>query len=118
MAKVYLLIQMANERFLQYTSEEQAVSIDASMIPYFGRHGCKQFIRGKSVKFGYKAWIMPMITGYCLNFDIYQGRSKPNHGQEESSPVRGLGETKQPVSRQEVFAIFDNFLRQLDLLQN
>ena len=28
---------------------ETYFSIDESMVPYFGRHGCKQYIRGKPI---------------------------------------------------------------------
>ena len=35
------------------------------MIPYFGRHSSKQFIRGKPVRFGYKVTII-----YSLKFLI------------------------------------------------
>lgn len=47
------------------------------MIKYYGRHGCKQFLRGKPIRFGYKAWCLTTDFGYLLNFDIYQGKS-PN----------------------------------------
>ena len=33
-------------------------SVDESMVPYYGRHSCKQFIRGKPVRFGYKVTII------------------------------------------------------------
>jgi hypothetical protein len=29
-------------------------SVDEVMIPYFGRHGSKQFIYGKPIRYGYK----------------------------------------------------------------
>ena len=29
-------------------------SVDESMIPYYGKDSCKQFIKGKPVRFGYK----------------------------------------------------------------
>ena len=29
-------------------------SVDETMIPYYGRHSTKQFIRGKPIRFGYK----------------------------------------------------------------
>jgi len=38
-------------KMMPYTKQ---LSIDESMIPYYGRHGCKQFIRGKPIRFGYK----------------------------------------------------------------
>ncbi|KAF2879533.1 hypothetical protein ILUMI_26640 [Ignelater luminosus] len=50
MAKVRPLIVALNRLFMDYAPIEQSISIDESMIPYFGRHGCKQFIRGKPIR--------------------------------------------------------------------
>ena len=36
-------------------------SVDEVMIPYFGRHSTKQFIRGKPVRYGYKVIITIII---------------------------------------------------------
>ena len=36
----------------------QHISVDESMMPYFGRHGAKQYIHGKPIKFGYRLWVM------------------------------------------------------------
>ena len=48
--KVLPLIEKLNEQYLlQYTNE--------SMVPYFGRHGCKQFMRNRPVKIDYKFWV-------------------------------------------------------------
>ncbi|XP_049308566.1 piggyBac transposable element-derived protein 3-like [Bactrocera dorsalis] len=54
---------------------EQNLSYDESMIAYFGRHGCKQFIKGKPIRFGYKAWSLCTPRGYMINFEIYQGKN-------------------------------------------
>ncbi|KAG5897784.1 hypothetical protein JTB14_020001 [Gonioctena quinquepunctata] len=43
------------------------------MIKYYGRHGCKQFIRGKPIRFGYKMWSLNSNDGYLIDFDLYQG---------------------------------------------
>jgi len=53
-SKIRPLISMLNSRFLIHTPHQQFHSIDESMVPYFGRHGCKQFIRGKPIRFGFK----------------------------------------------------------------
>lgn len=58
------------------------------MIPYYGRHGCKQYIKGKPIRFGYKAWVAALKSGYCLQFEIYQGR-KTN----QEKKTMGLGES-------------------------
>ena len=46
---------------------EQSVSIDESMVLYFGRHGYKQY-RNKPVKFCYKFWVAPTLLGYAIQF--------------------------------------------------
>jgi len=37
-----------------YFRTEKCYAVDECMIPYFGKHGSKQFIYGKPVRFGYK----------------------------------------------------------------
>ena len=44
------------------------------MVPYFGRHGAKQYIHGKPIKFGYKLWVMATSAGYCIQFRPYAGK--------------------------------------------
>ena len=51
------------------------------MVEYFGKHGCKQAIRSKPVRFGYKVWCQNLPLGYLAAFDLYQG--KTYHGNEE-----------------------------------
>lgn len=72
--KIRPLIIALNERFIKYTPVQKNMSIDESMIPYFGRHGCKQFIRNKPVRFGFKAWVLALVSGYCVSFTLYQGK--------------------------------------------
>ncbi|CAG4968921.1 unnamed protein product [Parnassius apollo] len=49
--------------------------IDEAMVPYYGRHSCKQFIRGKPIRWGYKLWVGATRLGYVIWFDPYQGKS-------------------------------------------
>ncbi len=83
-SKVRLLFAHLNERFLLYNPAEQKLSIDESMIPYYGRHGCKQFIRGKPIRFGYKVWCLNTSSGYMIQSEPYQGAGTNNM-------VKGLG---------------------------
>ena len=78
-----------NNIFMINSPNESNISIDESMIPYFGRHGCKQFIRGKPIRFGFKAWVAAQYTGYCMQADIYQGRKVG----EIRAPNMTLGES-------------------------
>lgn len=56
---------------------------DESMIAYFGPHGCKEFIRGKPIPFGYKMWCLNTPTGYLVNFDLYQGENPKGNQENE-----------------------------------
>ena len=44
------------------------------MVPYFRRHGAKQYIHGKPMKFGCKLWVMATPLGYCIQFRPYAGK--------------------------------------------
>ena len=52
---------------------QEWLSVDESMIPYYGRHGCKQFIRGKPVRFGYKVWSLASSSGHMYHMEPYGG---------------------------------------------
>ena len=74
MAKVEPLYQLLNEKFQRYGIFHENLSIDESMVPYFGRHLCKQFIPGKPIRFGYKIWMLASNTGLLYRVAVYQGR--------------------------------------------
>ena len=44
------------------------------MVPYFGRHGCKQFMKKEPVKFGFKLWVAATPLGYAIQFNPYMGK--------------------------------------------
>ena len=67
------LLTMLNERFLQYAILDKRLCVDKSVIPYFGRHGAKQFLRSKPIRFGYKMWCLCNRFGYLIQCDPYQG---------------------------------------------
>jgi hypothetical protein len=73
--KVRPLVNHLNEKFLLFAPHSENLSIDEGMIRYFGHHPCKQFMRQKPTRFGYKVWAMCSPEGYCIQFDLYQGNS-------------------------------------------
>ena len=78
------LLNKLNEQCLSNFLPEQTVTIDESMVPYFGRHGCKQFMKNKPVKFGYKLWVAAATP---LGYIIY-----PYMGKDDFfDPDLGLG---------------------------
>lgn len=56
---------------MKYTTLLENLSVDKNMVPYFGRHPTKQFIRGKPIRYGYKMWCVCDPLGYLLNFEPY-----------------------------------------------
>lgn len=69
--KIRPVIDHLNESFLKYGILDENLSIDESMIPYYGKHYAKQYIRGKPIRFGFKNWALNTSNGYMLQFDIY-----------------------------------------------
>ena len=61
-----------NQRSLNAFQFDQQIIVDESMMPYFGKHSAKYYIKGKPVKFGCKLW--------CLNTncDSYSGKHGHN----------------------------------------
>ena len=73
-AKVRPLFDSINKQCKENYKPTQHVSVDESMVPYFGRHSAKQYIHGKPIKFGYKLWVMSNPLGYCIQFRTYSGK--------------------------------------------
>ena len=73
MFKLQPLLDHLKTKFAQFKFHVN-LSVDEQMIPYYGNDGCKQFLRGKAVHFGYKVWIMCSSNRYCYNFKIYCGK--------------------------------------------
>ena len=61
----------------KYVEKTKYVSVDESMIRYFGPHPLKQFIKGKPTRFGFKVWVMCTPSGELLRCVPYAG-SKTN----------------------------------------
>ena len=45
-----------NNQLIQYGVLIELLSIDESIISYYGRNNYKMVIRGKSIRLGYKLW--------------------------------------------------------------
>ena len=84
-AKVRPLIDKLNEQCLANYLPEESVSIDESMVPYFGHHGCKRYMRNKPVTFGYKFWVAATALGNAIQLCPYAGKD------ENYDSILGLG---------------------------
>ena len=76
MAKVEPLYNLLNQKLQAYGIFHEDLSIDESMVPYYGHHSCKQSNRAKPIRFGYKLWVIASATGLPYNLEICRKVSK------------------------------------------
>ncbi|XP_046665859.1 piggyBac transposable element-derived protein 3-like [Homalodisca vitripennis] len=116
-AKIRPLWNMLNERWLQAYPGDANISIDESMVPYFGRHGAKQHIHGKPIRFGYKVWCVCTRLGYLIQAEPYQGKKTGN-----TIPEIGVGgsvviDILSELPQNKTYSIYmDNFFTSLKLV--
>jgi len=115
--KVRPIFRILNEAFKSCAAYAD-FSVDESIIPYFGKHGTKQFIRGKPIRFGFKLWCLTSKDGYLVHAEPYCGSHTdlPTTGMGQGSDVvLGLIEKSQ-VLNQGCTVTFDNLFTSLPLL--
>lgn len=96
------------------------IAVDETMVPYYGRHGTKQHIHGKPIRFGYKLWSAASRNGYLICFEPYQGAKT---AQLKYQDQYGLGaavvlelESRLPKHLAPFNFYFDNFFTSFELL--
>ncbi|KRY55775.1 Calcium uptake protein 3, mitochondrial [Trichinella britovi] len=100
MSKVTPLYKLLNSSLVKHGMFHEKLSVDESIVPYFGRHAAKMFMKGKPIRFGYTgkeihASKVPLSTRVISNMvDIIQ---------ENSNTTRHT-------------LYFDNFFNSYDLL--
>ena len=72
-SKICPFLNMLKRQFLNHFKPTRNLSYDESMIKYYGKHGCKQFLRGKPIRLGYKVLSLNQANGYLVNLELYQG---------------------------------------------
>ena len=118
-SKVRPLLDKLKELFLSNYLPEQTVRVDESVAPYFGRHGCKQFLKKKPVKFGYKLWVTPTPLRYSIQFYPYKSKDDffdPDLGLG-GSQVDKLTNSLSKHSGSNYHIITDNFFTSPQLLR-
>ena len=116
--KVRQYLDIIREKCLKYYLNQNTLSVDETMVPYFGRHSLKQYIKGKPVKFGFKLWALASHDGYVINFIPYQGK---NHQYDKfygvgGSAVRELVEPLPHMDKDGRAVFIDNLFTSFELL--
>ena len=121
-AKIRPLVKILNTKFLQNSPIEEFYSFDESMCEYFGRHGCKQFIKGKPIRFGFKIWCGTTTLGYLVWFKPYQGKTGNDFLRKEEdcglggNLVRTFANVLQGREQKPYYLSFDNFFTSVKLV--
>ena len=118
-AKISPLASLLNEKWLAHFPKENFLSVDESMVPYYGRNGLKQHIHGKPIRFGYKVWCLCTRTEYLAQAIPYQGRStgysNPEFGMGGSVVLDLISELPSHV---EYRLFFDNLFTSIPLIDH
>jgi hypothetical protein len=78
--KIQPLVDLLNERNRSVLRPGRDVVIDETMVPWRGRLIFRQYIPGKSHKYGVKLFKLCTPNAYTLNLSIYAGRQDKNAG--------------------------------------
>lgn len=118
MSKIAPVYSLLNKNLLQFGIFHELFSIDESMIPYYGRHSAKMFIRGKPIRFGYKTWCLCGNDGYPYFMVLYQGKETNNSDEPLGTRVvmtmLDIIPKNSEVSKHQLN--FDNFFTSYDIL--
>lgn len=107
-AKLAPYFKLLNNNFMQFGVFSAHLSIDEQMVPYYGKHSSKMYIRGKPIRFGYKLWCLCSSEGYLYQFIPYGGAGgfPKDIGLGAHTVLRLLSVVDNPI-RHDVY--FDNF---------
>ncbi|CAK1554360.1 unnamed protein product [Leptosia nina] len=117
--KLRPVLESLGETFQKHYGMDEHYSVDESMIPYYGKHYAKQFIRGKPIRFGFKNWAMCASTGYMLAFSLYTGKSseKKDFGVGGDVVLNLITLSKLPPNSG-IKLFFDNYFTSLSLMRH
>jgi hypothetical protein len=121
MAKISQLYELLNQSLQRVGVFHSDISIDESMVPYFGRHSSKMYIKGKPIRFGYKIWTLAGSDGYPYMNELYSGKrqntstSSPLGPNVVSRLLKVVEAHSDPTSHH---VYFDNFFTSYQLLND
>ena len=121
-SKIRPLLKHLNKKFLENTLVEEFYSFDKSMCEYYGRHGCKQFLKSKPIHFCFKILCGTTTLGYLVWFDPYQQKKVTSPVEKRSSfglggdLVYSFADVLPSHIQKEFHLCFDNFFTSVKLL--
>ena len=84
--KIEPLLDKFVKNFKSVYSPGDKIVVDESLVPFRGRLKFRQYIPGKSHKYGIKLYKLCCVNGYTWNLQVYTGNleNEPEHNHSES----------------------------------
>lgn len=117
--KVRPLFDTINRTAKKLVVQSEYVSVDETMVRYFGPHPLKQCIRDKPERFGYKIWVLATPSGEVLACQPYGGANTMISDQGlGQGPNVVLGLAQQRGLKEGTKVACDNLFTSFDLLDH
>ena len=119
--KLLPLFEKLQNNFIEHGYIPEFSSVDESMVPYYGKHHTKQFIRGKPIRFGFKFWAHCSKKGYLHSFEFYTRKTDDSAQNYDELGVGGnvvmrLIEKTRCTEERGCKIFFDNFFTSIPLM--
>ena len=117
--KVRPLFDAINRTAKKLVTQPEYVSVDETIVRYFGPHPLKQCIRDKPERFGWKIWVMATPSGEVLHCQPYGGANTKIADQGlGQGPNIVLGLAQQRGLKEGSKVACDNLFTSFDLLDH
>lgn len=93
-----------------YYIPQQELTIDECMIPFYGRHSWKVWMKNKPIRYGFKAYMLVEAkTSYVLNWTIHTGDKRDTIYNEELATLGIVKKLIEPYSGENYNLYMDRF---------
>lgn len=116
LAKVRDLTNLMNSKFARMRTPGEDIVIDETMVPFRGRLSFRQYLPGKSHKYGIKLFKLCGTDGYTYNLRVYAGKNENIDNTKRHSNSVVLDLLKEYLNEGRTLTV-DNFYTNLDLAE-
>ncbi|KRZ96417.1 Solute carrier family 2, facilitated glucose transporter member 3 [Trichinella sp. T8] len=102
------------KQLLHFGVIQEKLSIDESMVPYYGHPSSKMFIRVKTIRFGQKIWAMTSTSGYPFKLELYSGVAEKTREPLGTKVIKRMISALPDPKKHQVY--FHNFFASKELL--
>ena len=116
LAKLNPLLHLLKARFKSIYIPGSVVTVDETMVPWWGRLSFRQYVPGKALKYGVKMYRVADTDGYTWDFIIYTGKQNLTNSLGRSRTV--IMQLLEGLFGRYRTVVADNFLTSIALSSN